>query len=507
MEKNTILRWIFRQNLGLYICMFVAFFTRLYMAWVNPFLQPWDEKFHALVARNFVNDPLLPLLRARPVTDHFDPNLWCCNHIWLHKQPLFMWIMAASIKVLGSTPLAVRVPSILMSLIMTWLIFKITLLVSRENKNIALLASTLFALSSFHIELVAGMRSLDHNDICHQFFILTSIYAYLKYIQTENKYWVILIGFAAGCAVMVKWLTGLLIFFGWLVDIVINWKKNTTHSIAIIDYSIALGIAIMIFIPWQIYIFANFPDQAKYEFVFNTRHITSVIEGHTGDYFHYLAHFPKLFGMYIFPLMLVVLYWLIKNGKSTFYAVLRKNLDRKYTIPIVTNITVVFVFFSFIAKTKMVNYFFIVVPLCLIFIAMALSHLMDNIPNKYLRYLLYGIVLWTVINPTRFFNYLSASNTERQARIVNTKIYQSIDRLLPKDTKVVMNACEFEDIDIMFYHNDLTAYSWCLSEDEFKILKSKKIPIAVFQDHGKYKLPDYVKTYPYLTIIPQILNN
>lgn len=121
--------------------------------------------------------------------------------------------------------------------------------------------------------------------------------------------------------------------------------------------------------------------------------------------------------------------------------------------------------------------------------------------------MLYGLVFWTVINPTKFTKYLSATNVERQARMANTKIYQSLDQWLPEDTKVVMNAFEFEDIDIMFYHNDLTAYSWCLSEAEFKILESRKIPIAVFQDHGKYKLPEYVKTYPYITIIRQSLSD
>ncbi len=86
---------------ALFVIIIFGFFLRILTAKLDPFLHPWDERFHALVSRNLMHSPFKPMLRAFPVTDNFDINEWCCNHIWLHKQPLFMWQMALSMKAFG----------------------------------------------------------------------------------------------------------------------------------------------------------------------------------------------------------------------------------------------------------------------------------------------------------------------------------------------------------------------------------------------------------------------
>src|SRR4051812_1318969 len=84
---------------------------RCYMAGLDPFLHEWDECFHALVARNMMDHPLVPMLRKGQLLP-YDYQQWVGNTVWLHKQPLFLWQMALSMKLFGVSEFALRLPSI-----------------------------------------------------------------------------------------------------------------------------------------------------------------------------------------------------------------------------------------------------------------------------------------------------------------------------------------------------------------------------------------------------------
>lgn len=79
---------------------------------LDPFLYEWDEKYHALVAKNMLQHSLKPMLY---VHQYFatDPYNWTYNNIWLHKQPLFLWQMALSMMFFGVSEQAMRLPSVL----------------------------------------------------------------------------------------------------------------------------------------------------------------------------------------------------------------------------------------------------------------------------------------------------------------------------------------------------------------------------------------------------------
>ncbi len=59
------------------------------------FLHFWDERYHALVAKNLIKHPLIPTLYDDPILPYNYKN-WTESHIWVHKQPLPLWTMAAS---------------------------------------------------------------------------------------------------------------------------------------------------------------------------------------------------------------------------------------------------------------------------------------------------------------------------------------------------------------------------------------------------------------------------
>src|SRR5215203_5533899 len=113
--QQTLVKY--QSEIFLAFLVLLGFFLRFYISWKEPFLHDWDERFHALVARNLMDHPFKPMLRKNPI-DNYDPNSWCCNHIWLHKQPLFMWQMALSMKIFGTSVLSMRLPSIIMGSLM-----------------------------------------------------------------------------------------------------------------------------------------------------------------------------------------------------------------------------------------------------------------------------------------------------------------------------------------------------------------------------------------------------
>ena len=480
LKKHKLLISIFIAGLGL----------RMYAALLDPFLHDWDERFHALVARNMIYHPLIPMLRAHPITNHFDPNLWCCNHIWLHKPPLFLWQMALSMKLFGASLFAMRLPSVIMGSIMILLLYRITLIFTNENKRTAVIAALLLATSNFQLQMTSGIIGMDHNDLAFGFYVLASIWVYAEYVQNQTLVSAILIGIFAGCAVLNKWLVGLLVYLGWGINLLLSLKQDSFRK-EIKHFIISCLACLIIFIPWQIYIYHSFPDLARFESDFNWRHITEALEGHSGTWRYYLDHFTSIFGMhgyFLIPLGIVFLFNNILFNQKLKGAVLIGSIF-------------VFCFYSFIVKTKVDAHFFFVAPLFMIFIAVAIDKLLElSFINNY-RLILFSFIAYLSLNPLQMIQYIAPSNKVRNDRIFNTYIYQNLHKYIPADTKVMINMNAFEDIDVMFYNNEMTAYHFTLSEEDTEEIKLKKTPIYAFKPHGKYKLPEWIECYPYLHII------
>jgi hypothetical protein len=77
------------------------------------------------------------------------------------------------------------------------------------------------------------------------------------------------------------------------------------------------------------------------------------------------------------------------------------------------------------------------------------------------------------LRPDLFKEYYSSNNKERQAKLHNTYIYKNIRKYLPANIKIVMNVKSFEDTELMFYHNDITAYHWWIPENDLRKLAEK----------------------------------
>lgn len=464
-----------------------AFLIRLFYAHADPFLHNWDERFHALVARNLMHDPFKPVLIANPVAA-YDFKDWTGNHIWLHKQPLFMWQMALSMKIFGVSELTLRLPSVFMGSLMVLMLFRIAYLFT-SNTTISLLAATLLCFSHYHLELIGGMRSADHNDVAFGFYALASIWAYAEYLRCKSCYWALLVGGLAGCAILNKWLVGLVVFLGWSINVLLavrgqSFRRDVGH------FLLALLVCCCVFVPWQIYILHRWPEEAKYEYDLNNRHLTEVIEGHGGSVWYYAENVPEYFGKFLWMFIPVGI-GLAVSGRTT---------DRRLLVPFLTIVTFSFCFFSFAVKTKMDSYVFFLAPLCMMFLAYGLSEICRQARSRWIWALTFLVSIYLSFVPERILAYMSAGHAERNRRIATTRILRDLKRVLPADVRVVVNTNPMENLDLMFYDNELSAYP-SLSEGEVLALSRRNVGLAAFKSDGKHDLPSYVSEYPRLYVI------
>ena len=464
-----------------------AFLIRFLYAQADPFLHNWDERFHALVARNLVHDPFKPMLIANPVAA-YDFRDWKSNHVWLHKQPLFLWQMALSLKIFGVSEIALRLPSVVMGSLMVPILFRITFLLTADTM-VSLLAASLLCFSRFHLELIAGIHAMDHNDVALGFYVLASLWAWAEYRRNPTWRWASLAGAFAGCAILNKWLVGLTVFLGWGVALL--WavrRENVMRDAA--RFLLALVVCGAVFLPWQLYITRTFPEEARHEYAYTDRHLTEAIEGHGGSPWYYARNAPEFFGpaLWIFVLLGIGL------------AAASRTTDKRLLLPFLVIVVFVFCFFSFAVKTKINTYVFFVAPVCMSFLAFALIELQRRTASRVLLALTFLVSAGLSFDPGRALGYFSGRNAERNRRIETTRILKGLGAALPPGVKVVLHTNEMENLDLMFYNNGLTAYPR-IPEADLRALAARNVPVAAFKGDERHPLPAAVSGYPGLFVL------
>lgn len=301
---------------ALFLLIFCGLALRIYAA-TDFFLHEWDERFHALVAKNLLKHPLKPTLYDNPVLP-YDYKDWGHNHVWLHKPPLTLWIIALSLKLFGINEIAVRIPSIIFNTSGIFLTYRIAQFFT-DNKT-AYLSALLFSMNGFIIELTGGKTTTDHVDIAFQFFILLSILFALRFSKERRTYLNILTGFFIGCAILCKWLTALIVFPVWLLAVVPD--NHFSMRTVLLQLFILMAIVFIIVLPWQFYIYVHYPLEAKWESLYNLKHITETVEKHSGAWFYYLDNIRINYGDAIYLPIVWLIYKLYKKPESETYRIL-----------------------------------------------------------------------------------------------------------------------------------------------------------------------------------------
>ncbi len=484
-----------KHKIGLILLVISAIILRFSFIQFDSFLHIWDERFHALVARNLIDNPLKPTLYQNPLLP-YNPDVWITNHIWLHKPPLFLWQIALSIKLFGINEFAIRFPSALMSILMLfflWQIGKITL-----NKHIAFYALLLYIPSSYFLELTTGFFPTDHNDIAFIFYVTTSIWGWVRYNQNKQMRFVILTGIFSGLAVLTKWLPGIIVYSAWGSSILLSYDLRT-KSKSYIHIGISILTALIVFIPWQIYTYFQFPSEFAYTSAKKAEHFFEVIEGHDGTIWYHLNILNTIYAKGIKFLLIPALILL--------YRKLRK---KEYKVGFLTLFLIVFIFYS-LAATKMPAFTLIASSIVFLAIGTLIYEIFFLFKLRYYRFKLYGRISAIALLTVCIFWFLNIKNIQKyhtdwemayaeyrneQTQQANT--HKAIAELnLPKNT-VIINCHQYEAVMCMFY-TGLTAYDFI--PQTIDTLIQKKLPILVLNSAD---IPQKLTSYPYCTIYDNI---
>lgn len=332
------------------IIVFIGFLLRLWCA-ADPMLHAWDERYHALVAKNLGDHFLKPTLYENPVLP-YDHKSWASNHIWLHKQPLALWLIAISIKVLGNTILAVRLPSVLLSTLCILLTYDIVQ--KWYNKQVAVISAFLFSINGLLIELATGRTNTDHIDTCFIAFILLAIWLMVYALKTGKFYFHFLIGLCMGLAILTKWLPALIVLPVWMI-LFIPGSKRQDRGWLLPLFTIVV-VAALVSLPWQYYIQAQYPAEALWEGEYNKMHFFHALEDHKGPWYYHLEVLRISYG----ELVYIPVAWF------SYRTIKRKQ---KYDLALSAWLWIPLLFFT-VAATKMPAYTSITAPAIFIMTAL-----------------------------------------------------------------------------------------------------------------------------------------
>lgn len=476
------------------VLMAAALALRLGVAGLDPFLHDWDERFHALVAKNLLADWTRPVLRAAPVLA-YDYRQWCCNSLWLHKQPLFLWQVAGSFWLFGVNELALRLPSAVLGALVIWPIYRLGCLVF--SPAVGYYAGLLFALSYYSLELTSGWQSVDHADVAFLSYVTGSLWAYYEYRQapTHPWRWALLAGLLAGAAVLCKWLPGLVVYAAWGVDTIVNstrrWKAREYGQLLA-----ATAVTLAVVLPWQLYIRHRFPLESAFEQEYSARHFGEVLEDKGGPWYFYITNLWYQFQ------------WLVLLIAGGLGLLVTPAVRQRPLRPLLIAAGAIFGFFS-LAATKMVSYTYVVAPVLLLLAALAWVEAAQWLKRKGRAWqmssaLLAVLVLCFDLRPTSLLKHHTAYTTtalkqDRDRKLQHTAVYRQLDALVPAGC-VVLNAPPFEDVEAMFY-SQRNVYWERPAEPEYRALRGQGVRFMAFAGPGTAALPAYLHE-PEVLVVP-----
>ncbi len=336
---------------------------RLFCA-LDPMLHPWDERYHGLVAKNMMTDPFVPKLYPEQVLS-YDYKNWTANYVWLHKQPLPLWTMAASMKIFGVSEFTLRLPSILLSTFSIFLTFWIGRFLS-SSERVGLLAAFFLSINGLVIELASGRVSTDHVDTFFMLLILMSLFFILLNVKRAKKIWLTLAGVFCGLAILTKWLPGLIVFPLYLI---INFKHKKYLEL-FLEMVWMLFVTILVALPWQWYAYANFPLEYNWEQDYNTLHLFEGLEGHGQPWWYFIDRIR----ITINELIYLVFGWFV------FQIFKSKKINKEHLF-LLTWLLIPFLIFS-AAATKMQGYLLFTFPGWFIVMGMFIEKLLTVQPTS-----------------------------------------------------------------------------------------------------------------------------
>ena len=450
-------------KLRLSLILLSALVIRVDASWQHS-LHEWDERFHALVAKNLISDPLTPTLYRSPAIA-YDYRDWTSNHVWLHKPPAALWMMAASMRVFGVNEIAMRLPSVLLSTGVVLLTFLIGRVLFEER--VALLAAGFHAVNGFLVALSAGRRVAEHVDTALIFFVALGIWTALRSRKDPRIRDLVLTGVALGLAGLSKSAPALLI----LPVAFVAFLQQSSLRVAGTRVA-AIGVTgLVIVAPWTLYIASTFPDEARWSGMYTLMHTMQALEGPPTSPFAYLLELPRFFGELVWIPLLAVMVTGVRSLRNDLRLVLIW-----VAIPYVT--------FSMMS-TRLPGYVMIAAPAVFLIEAhfwVGLRSRLRRIGRRRTRVAAMALLVLLVALPARYLLEPTGSFERRERDPASSRELRTLSQRLGLSDAVIFNIPT--PIKAMFY-SPYTAYARMPTAEQVQSIHARGIPVVVYEPRGE----------------------
>jgi 4-amino-4-deoxy-L-arabinose transferase len=331
--------------------------------------------------------------------------------------------------------------------------------------------------------MAVGRCPTDHVETIFIFFIVLGVFLVVYYARHPSSIAIVSIGIVTGCAILTKWLPGLIVvavFFTLLIQKE-TWKKAFLHC------GTVFGVAFIIFIPWQIYIYSTFPKEAIWENYFNSsRHIFEALEGHEGTIWFHLLKIPKIYGELVYIPLFLFLYAIFKNKIS------------RESFALVVWFVLPYLFFSFVA-TKMQGYVLMSAPAIFIMLSYSFIYLKEIMVGSKYRKAIVLLLILLVILPVRYSLERIRPFSDINRNPPWAQELRTLETRVGGGKSVIFNIKDY--IEAMFY-TKITAYPFIPNQEQIDQAISKGFKIYIYDSPD---ISSAIRSNTHITILEHTL--
>lgn len=454
-----------KHVLSLLMVFIFGLISRIFIS-LFPNLHSWDERFHALSAKNISAPHYFPYLYK----SHFinwNSKDWMLETVWIHKPPLLSYILKLSMLLLGNTAFAVRFPSLLISsfliIVLYYLAFELF-----GNRFIAIISAFLLAVNGFIIELSGGLLPTDHFDIFLMCFCTIAVYFLVRNINQRKLSNYILAAVFIALAFSVKLFTSFFVFYLLLfIDVFVS-KLSLKEVVK--NFSITCFVFLLIVVPTTYLTQLHSNGTFFTSFYQLLEHATKVYD-QGGPWYFYLNKIRINYGEGIYVYLILSIFFLYYNRKEPKVVLL------------ITWIAIPIVIFS-MSETKMPGYILITAPAFFILYGFISSWILQNYRSKYAQWF---IIITIFVMPLRYTIERLKPFTNYIQMYQDHKIYLS--QLHALDSKsIVLN--DSRSIETMYFSN-ATSYHYQATGNEIDSLQRIGYKVFKVLDQGAYTIEPY----------------
>jgi len=418
------------------------------------YLHEWDERFHAVVAKNIASHPLKPTLYENPILD-YDYKDWANNHVWLSKPPLTFWLVGASLTIFGNNEVGLRFPSILISVLCVILTFKIGKILF--NQRIGLVAAFLHAIDGTTLELTGGIISADHVDVMFLICVQLCLLFTALYVKTSHIKNLFFIGTVVGCAYLCKWIMSFLLILILLpIFLLKDGFKKTLLNVVIIVIPF-----LIVSLPWQLFILYQYPQESIWMFKQMFLPIINESDAHKGGILFYVDWLRIMFGELIY----LPVIWL------TYKCIHRYNERvRKINLWVLLMWIIIPIFFLSISQMKKNTYLMIISPAIYLLTAFFLYYLYRIRYQLKINIKITLVIIFLLIALPIRYSFERIKPLKQRYEYPQWRTQMEQLHLNTKSKKVVLSG-EPHYLNAMFYY-DFIAYQLRLTDEQIDKLNN-----------------------------------